>query len=132
VASFSSIEHSGLGRYGDPIDPFGDVKEVQKIRCILKPGGLFFLGVPVGADEVGYNCHRTYGRIRTAFMFAGACLTSFNFFFNQTLSATSGFELINVFYMNEKPIELDLESLYKFHQVPFDFKNYVYVLRKPF
>ncbi|CAJ0606173.1 unnamed protein product [Cylicocyclus nassatus] len=37
--SFSSIEHSGLGRYGDPIDPFGDLKEVQKVLCLLKRGG---------------------------------------------------------------------------------------------
>ncbi|CAK5100450.1 unnamed protein product [Meloidogyne enterolobii] len=71
VASFSSIEHSGLGRYDDPIDPIGDIREMQKISCILKPGGLFFLGIPVGLDDVGVNCHRTYGRIRLPLMFAG-------------------------------------------------------------
>ena len=25
VVSFSSIEHSGLGRYGDPLNPWGDL-----------------------------------------------------------------------------------------------------------
>uniref|UniRef100_A0A914L5V3 DUF268 domain-containing protein n=1 Tax=Meloidogyne incognita TaxID=6306 RepID=A0A914L5V3_MELIC len=71
VASFSSIEHSGLGRYNDPLDPIGDIREMQKISCMLKPGGLFFLGIPVGQDDVGHNCHRTYGRIRLPMMFAG-------------------------------------------------------------
>ena len=49
----------------------GDIMEMQKLRCILKPRGIFFLGVPVGQDDVGYNCHRTYGRIRLPLMFAG-------------------------------------------------------------
>lgn len=39
AASFSSIEHSGIGRYGDPIDPIGDLREMQKVRCLLKKGG---------------------------------------------------------------------------------------------
>ncbi|CAJ0606265.1 unnamed protein product [Cylicocyclus nassatus] len=41
--SFSSIEHSGLGRYGDPIDPVGDLREAQKILCLLKRGGVAFI-----------------------------------------------------------------------------------------
>ncbi|CCG58555.1 Protein CBG23789 [Caenorhabditis briggsae] len=42
AASFSSIEHSGLGRYGDPMDPIGDLREMLKIKCMLKPGGRSF------------------------------------------------------------------------------------------
>uniref|UniRef100_A0A914QTK5 DUF268 domain-containing protein n=1 Tax=Panagrolaimus davidi TaxID=227884 RepID=A0A914QTK5_9BILA len=69
--SFSSIEHSGLGRYGDPIDPIGDLREMNKIHCLLKPKGLLFLGLPVGIDSILYNAHRVYGRIRLAMMFEG-------------------------------------------------------------
>ncbi|EYC06114.1 hypothetical protein Y032_0078g1197 [Ancylostoma ceylanicum] len=69
--SFSSIEHSGLGRYGDPIDPIGDMREVQKIMCLLKKGGFFFVGVPRGIDAIKYNLHRVYGRIRLAMIMAG-------------------------------------------------------------
>jgi len=57
----------------------GDIMEMQKLRCILKPRGIFFLGVPVGQDDVGYNCHRTYGRIRLPLMFAGI-FKEFNYF----------------------------------------------------
>nr|pir hypothetical protein W08G11.1 - Caenorhabditis elegans [Caenorhabditis elegans] len=71
AASFSSIEHSGLGRYGDPIDPIGDLREMLKIKCMLKQGGLLFLGLPLGTDAIQYNAHRIYGSIRLAMMFYG-------------------------------------------------------------
>ncbi|VDK49772.1 unnamed protein product [Cylicostephanus goldi] len=69
--SFSSIEHSGLGRYGDNIDPNGDLREVTKIWCLLRKGGLFFLGVPRGEDALKYNRHRYYGRMRLAMVMTG-------------------------------------------------------------
>ncbi|EGT37028.1 hypothetical protein CAEBREN_04730 [Caenorhabditis brenneri] len=71
AATFSSIEHSGLGRYGDPLDPIGDLREMLKIRCLLKNGGLLFLGVPFGTDAIQYNAHRIYGSIRLAMLFYG-------------------------------------------------------------
>ncbi|EYC06103.1 hypothetical protein Y032_0078g1192 [Ancylostoma ceylanicum] len=69
--TFSSIEHSGLGRYGDPLDPIGDLREVQKVMCLLKKGGLLYVGVPRGLDGVLYNLHRIYGRMRLAMIMAG-------------------------------------------------------------
>ena len=33
-ASYSSIEHSGLGRYGDPLSPEGDIDAVQQVHCL--------------------------------------------------------------------------------------------------
>lgn len=71
AASFSSIEHSGLGRYGDPVDPLGDLREMLKIKCVLKPGGLLFIGFPLGTDSIQYNAHRIYGSIRLAMMMYG-------------------------------------------------------------
>lgn len=64
AVSISSVEHDGLGRYGDPIDPEGDFKAMEKIRGVLKPGGLLFLSIPVGSDALVWNCHRIYGRKR--------------------------------------------------------------------
>ena len=63
IVSYSSIEHSGLGRYGDPIDHDGDVKAVDDIYNKLKSRGLFILGVPIGPDCIVWNRHRIYGRI---------------------------------------------------------------------
>ncbi|XP_013396842.1 uncharacterized protein LOC106163720 [Lingula anatina] len=68
AASFSSLEHSGLGRYGDPINPHGDLEAAAQIWCMLKPGALFYLGIPVNfGTPVGslvFNAHRIYGEAR--------------------------------------------------------------------
>ena len=47
IVSYSSIEHSGLGRYGDPLNPTGDIETMEHIYRSLAVGGLCFLGVPV-------------------------------------------------------------------------------------
>ncbi|CAH1779763.1 unnamed protein product, partial [Owenia fusiformis] len=65
--SFSSIEHSGLGRYGDPLNPYGDLEAVAQVWCMLKPGGLFLLGVPETHNKnsfMVFNAHRVYGQSR--------------------------------------------------------------------
>jgi len=69
--SFSSFEHDGLGRYGDPLNPFGDFESVAKVNCLLKSGGIFFLGVPVGADAIEWNAHRIYGPARLPLLLSG-------------------------------------------------------------
>jgi len=64
VMSISSIEHSGLGRYGEEIDPEGDIKAMALAKRMVKPGGLFFLQIPVGTDTVVWNAERIYGQYR--------------------------------------------------------------------
>jgi hypothetical protein len=64
IFSYSSLEHDGLGRYGDPINAFGDFESIAKMHCMLKPNGILFFGVPIGIDEVQYNAHRVYGSRR--------------------------------------------------------------------
>ena len=58
------MEHSGLGRYGDPINPFGVLEAIARIHCLLKPGGILFLGVPTNSDYLIWNAHRIYGSLR--------------------------------------------------------------------
>jgi len=62
--SISSVEHSGLGRYGDEIDPNGDLESMEFLKNNLKEGGLCFLAVPIGKDQIIWNAHRIYGRNR--------------------------------------------------------------------
>jgi hypothetical protein len=64
LVSYSSIEHSGLGRYGDPLNPSGDFETMTHCYTSLKPNGIFFLGIPVGNDTLVWNAHRVYGPIR--------------------------------------------------------------------
>ena len=69
--SISSFEHDGLGRYGDPVNPEGDIKAMQKMKHVVKPGGLLFLSVPVGKDTLVWNAHRVYGSIRLPLLLQG-------------------------------------------------------------
>lgn len=69
--SISSFEHDGLGRYGDPLDPDGDLKAMAWVRQSLRTGGLLYLSVPVGHDELAWNAHRIYGRLRLPMLLEG-------------------------------------------------------------
>lgn len=69
IISYSSIEHSGLGRYGDPLNPNGDIETMEQIYKSLNDGGLCFVGFPVGKDHLVWNVHRIYGEIRLKLMF---------------------------------------------------------------
>jgi SAM-dependent methyltransferase len=71
VLCVSSIEHSGLGRYGDPLDPDGDLKAMTELGRMLNPGGILFLTVPVGPDRVIFNLHRIYGPQRLPKLLSG-------------------------------------------------------------
>lgn len=62
--SISSFEHDGLGRYGDLINPDGDLQAMIKMKSMIKKGGILFLSVPVGRDRLVWNLHRIYGKLR--------------------------------------------------------------------
>lgn len=70
IFSFSSIEHDGLGRYGDPLSPSADLESIARMHCLLKDNGIFFLAVPVGEDAVVWNAHRIYGKYRLSLALA--------------------------------------------------------------
>ena len=63
IVTFSSVEHAGLGRYGDALNPWGDRQARARAWCATKPGGYLVLGVPFGNDAIEYNAHRIYGNI---------------------------------------------------------------------
>jgi SAM-dependent methyltransferase len=63
------LEHVGLGRYGDPINPEGSRLAAMELQRVLKPGGRLFLSVPVGCERVCFNAHRVFspGTVRDFF-----------------------------------------------------------------
>lgn len=62
--SYSSFEHDGLGRYGDPLNPNGDLIAMQQAHNHLSDQGMLLLGVPLGMDCLVWNAHRIYGKLR--------------------------------------------------------------------
>jgi hypothetical protein len=64
IIAYSSLDHDGLGRYGDPLNPNGDIESLKRIADLLQPLGCLLLTVPVGPDLLVFNLHRRYGNIR--------------------------------------------------------------------
>jgi len=54
------VEHVGLGRYGDPLNPVGDLKAIAELVRVLAPGGHLLFVVPVGQPRILFNAHRIY------------------------------------------------------------------------
>ena len=70
IVTFSSVEHSGLGRYGDALNPWGDVLEIARAHCVCKPGGSLVIAVMSedGKDAIQFNAHRIYGDKRWPYL----------------------------------------------------------------
>lgn len=60
LSALCSLEHFGLGRYGDPIDPEGCFKAFDAIQRKIKPGGFAYISVPVGWEHLEFNAHRIF------------------------------------------------------------------------
>jgi SAM-dependent methyltransferase len=73
------IEHIGLGRYGDPVDPEGPWKAARELARVLAPGGMLLIGVPTGAERVCFDAHRIFAPATILGMFDGLTLEEFSF-----------------------------------------------------
>tara|TARA_B100000963_G_scaffold8671_1_gene6756 strand:- start:27213 stop:27989 length:777 start_codon:yes stop_codon:yes gene_type:complete len=60
VTCLHALEHFGLGRYGDPIDPKGHLKGIKNIHKILSKNGTCYLSFPLGRNRVEFNAHRVF------------------------------------------------------------------------
>jgi hypothetical protein len=61
ISCLSTIEHFGLGRYGDNLDPYGHIKGFNNIIKMVKPGGLIYLSVPISSKtKIYFNAHRQF------------------------------------------------------------------------
>lgn len=77
ISCMHTIEHIGLGRYGDPIDPNGDTKAINELkRVTAKSGNLIFV-VPVGKPRIMFNAHRIYSYEQIISYFDGFELKEF-------------------------------------------------------
>jgi len=60
ISCMHVIEHIGLGRYGDTLDPDGDLKAIAELKRVLAIGGSLLLVVPIGKPAIFFNAHRIY------------------------------------------------------------------------
>jgi SAM-dependent methyltransferase len=63
LSSLCVVEHIGLSRYGDPIDPWGSEKAIAELQRVLATGGKLFISIPVDQDcRIYFNAHRAFTR----------------------------------------------------------------------
>jgi hypothetical protein len=60
VSCMHVLEHIGLGRYGDDLDPCGDLKAIAELKRVVAPNGALYVVAPTGLPRIAYNAHRIY------------------------------------------------------------------------
>ena len=60
LSCLHTIEHFGLGRYGDRVDPNGHLKGLEQLKKMVKPGGVLYLSTPIGPQRIEFNAHRIF------------------------------------------------------------------------
>lgn len=60
LSCLHAVEHFGLGRYGDPIDPVGHERGIANMALLLQPGGTLYLSTPIGRERVEFNANRIF------------------------------------------------------------------------
>lgn len=77
LSCMHTVEHIGLGRYGDIIDPAGDLKAMAELKRVLAKGGNLLFVVPIGRPLIQFNAHRIYSYKMILEAFSGLTLKEF-------------------------------------------------------
>ncbi len=78
LSALCSLEHFGLGRYGDPIDPDACFKCFAAINRKMKSGGNVYIAVPIGKEHIEFNAHRVFYASTVVDCFEGCTLKEFS------------------------------------------------------
>lgn len=60
LSCLHALEHFGLGRYGDPVDPGGYAVGLANLASLLQEEGRLYLSVPIGRQRVEFNAGRVF------------------------------------------------------------------------
>lgn len=78
LSSLHVIEHIGLGRYGDTVDPLGYLTAAAELTRVLAPGGRLLIGTPVGRERLCFDAHRIFDPSTVMAAFSGLRLIEFS------------------------------------------------------
>jgi hypothetical protein len=77
VSCMHTVEHIGLGRYGDKLNSNGDLAAFNELQRVLARGGNLFFVTPVGKPRLVFNAHRVYSYREVIKNFSGLSLKEF-------------------------------------------------------
>jgi hypothetical protein len=78
ISCMHVIEHIGLGRYGDALNPLGDLLAASELSRVLAFGGNLIIVVPVGKPNIFFNAHRVYSYYQVKAMFPSLVLIEYS------------------------------------------------------
>ncbi len=78
ISCMHTVEHIGLGRYGDILDPDGDINAVNELKRVTKLNGSILFVTPVGVPRIQFNAHRIYSYEQIVNYFYGFELMEFS------------------------------------------------------
>jgi SAM-dependent methyltransferase len=115
IYSISVVEHVGLDCYGQHVDADGDIKTIEKMVNLLKPGGTLLITVPYGRFTVSpADDWRVYDKKRLEKMIGDYDHSTY-FFVAMTEIFIAGWKL---FHGSLPPSEL-ISYLDEEHQISF-------------
>jgi SAM-dependent methyltransferase len=79
ISCLHVIEHVGLGRYGDGLDPGGSAKAASELARVLAREGRLYVSCPVGRERVVFNAHRVFSPAHVVSLFDRCTLEEFSF-----------------------------------------------------
>ncbi len=96
LSCLHAVEHFGLGRYSDPIDPEGCFKAMHEMQRVLAKGGYLYLSVPVGNTEMlCFNAHRIFSPLTIKKEFTECNLIKFIYLYNTDIHQVDGDNFMN-------------------------------------
>ena len=112
IVTFSSVEYSGLGRYGDALNHWGDIIAIARAWCVTKQGGSLTIGVmnDYNNDYIRFNAGRWYGKVRFPYL-----VTNWKQFYrDQNSQRVYGFTNGNVKFTLDLAMYLQQPNPYKY------------------
>jgi len=79
VSCLHVLEHVGLGRYGDSVDPDAYVRAAAELARVVRPGGVLLLSTPVGRERMCFDAHRVFDPGTIVGLFRDLRLSEFAF-----------------------------------------------------
>jgi len=91
VSSLCVVEHIGLGRYGDPLDPDGTERAIEELKRVVAPDGDLFVSLPLDDENrIYFNAHRAFREEKLLSLFAPFDVLETRYIYGTTFGTTRG------------------------------------------
>lgn len=91
LSSLHAVEHFGLGRYGDPIDPNACFQVMKSLQRVIRKDGILYFSVPIGKENAVYfNAHRMFTPQKVLEVFGDMELLEFSYIHNYEVKTLAG------------------------------------------